>query len=233
MRPATTSSSSSRGSAWADRSSSPAPLPATPSSRRHSYGTTNACSTASTCASASTWRSRRMPTPSSWHRRPAVRPRSSRLRGILDRVGRSARQPPRRETGRGRRLGRGRLGARRGRAPGGERVPGRARRRIGSLRRDPARLPAQPLCRAPLPGWNRGLASPRARCVGRRPRQLHEHLRPRARGGNGGRRTRARPRARARARLEVQGALEAGDRLSPRSLEEAILEGSLAGRGLE
>ena len=30
--------------------------------------------------------------------------------------------------------------------------------------------------------------------------------------------------------LEVQGALEAGDRLSPRSLEEAILEGSLAGR---
>ncbi len=32
--------------------------------------------------------------------------------------------------------------------------------------------------------------------------------------------------------LEVQGALEAGDRLSPRSLEEAILEGSLAGRGL-
>jgi 2,4-dienoyl-CoA reductase-like NADH-dependent reductase (Old Yellow Enzyme family)/thioredoxin reductase len=33
--------------------------------------------------------------------------------------------------------------------------------------------------------------------------------------------------------LEVQGALEAGDRLAPRSLEEAILEGSLAGRGLE
>ena len=33
--------------------------------------------------------------------------------------------------------------------------------------------------------------------------------------------------------LEIQGALEAGDRLSPRSLEEAILEGSLAGRGLE
>ena len=32
--------------------------------------------------------------------------------------------------------------------------------------------------------------------------------------------------------LEIQGALEAGDRLSPRSLEEAILEGSLAGRGL-
>ena len=33
--------------------------------------------------------------------------------------------------------------------------------------------------------------------------------------------------------LEVQGALEAGDRLSPRSLEEAILEGSLAGRAVE
>ena len=33
--------------------------------------------------------------------------------------------------------------------------------------------------------------------------------------------------------LEIQGALEAGDRLAPRSLEEAILEGSLAGRGLE
>jgi 2,4-dienoyl-CoA reductase-like NADH-dependent reductase (Old Yellow Enzyme family)/thioredoxin reductase len=33
--------------------------------------------------------------------------------------------------------------------------------------------------------------------------------------------------------LAVQGALEAGDRLSPRSLEEAILEGSLAGRGIE
>ena len=33
------------------------------------------------------------------HRRPAVRPRPSRLRGILDRVGRSARQPPRREDG--------------------------------------------------------------------------------------------------------------------------------------
>jgi 2,4-dienoyl-CoA reductase-like NADH-dependent reductase (Old Yellow Enzyme family)/thioredoxin reductase len=32
--------------------------------------------------------------------------------------------------------------------------------------------------------------------------------------------------------LDVQGAVEAGDRLSPRSLEEAILEGSLAGRGL-
>jgi pyruvate/2-oxoglutarate dehydrogenase complex dihydrolipoamide dehydrogenase (E3) component len=32
--------------------------------------------------------------------------------------------------------------------------------------------------------------------------------------------------------LEVQGAVEAGDRLAPRSLEEAILEGSLAGRGL-
>jgi 2,4-dienoyl-CoA reductase-like NADH-dependent reductase (Old Yellow Enzyme family)/thioredoxin reductase len=32
--------------------------------------------------------------------------------------------------------------------------------------------------------------------------------------------------------LEVQGALEAGDRLSPRSLEEAILEGSVAGRGV-
>jgi pyruvate/2-oxoglutarate dehydrogenase complex dihydrolipoamide dehydrogenase (E3) component len=32
--------------------------------------------------------------------------------------------------------------------------------------------------------------------------------------------------------LEVQGALEAGDRLSPRSLEEAILEGSLAGRAI-
>ncbi len=32
--------------------------------------------------------------------------------------------------------------------------------------------------------------------------------------------------------LAVQGALEAGDRLAPRSLEEAILEGSLAGRGL-
>ena len=32
--------------------------------------------------------------------------------------------------------------------------------------------------------------------------------------------------------LEIQGAVEAGDRLSPRSLEEAILEGSLAGRGL-
>lgn len=32
--------------------------------------------------------------------------------------------------------------------------------------------------------------------------------------------------------LEVHGAVEAGDRLSPRSLEEAILEGSLAGRGL-
>jgi 2,4-dienoyl-CoA reductase-like NADH-dependent reductase (Old Yellow Enzyme family)/thioredoxin reductase len=32
--------------------------------------------------------------------------------------------------------------------------------------------------------------------------------------------------------LEVQGALEAGDRLSPRSLEEAILEGSVAGRAL-
>jgi 2,4-dienoyl-CoA reductase-like NADH-dependent reductase (Old Yellow Enzyme family)/thioredoxin reductase len=32
--------------------------------------------------------------------------------------------------------------------------------------------------------------------------------------------------------LEVQGALEAGDRLSPRSLEEAILEGSLAGRAV-
>ena len=32
--------------------------------------------------------------------------------------------------------------------------------------------------------------------------------------------------------LEVQGAVEAGDRLSPRSLEEAILEGSLAGRGV-
>ena len=32
--------------------------------------------------------------------------------------------------------------------------------------------------------------------------------------------------------LAVQGALEAGDRLSPRSLEEAILEGSLAGRAL-
>jgi 2,4-dienoyl-CoA reductase-like NADH-dependent reductase (Old Yellow Enzyme family)/thioredoxin reductase len=30
--------------------------------------------------------------------------------------------------------------------------------------------------------------------------------------------------------LEVHGALEAGDRLSPRSLEEAILEGSVAGR---
>jgi 2,4-dienoyl-CoA reductase-like NADH-dependent reductase (Old Yellow Enzyme family)/thioredoxin reductase len=33
--------------------------------------------------------------------------------------------------------------------------------------------------------------------------------------------------------LEVQGALEVGDRLAPRSLEEAILEGSLAGRALE
>jgi 2,4-dienoyl-CoA reductase-like NADH-dependent reductase (Old Yellow Enzyme family)/NADPH-dependent 2,4-dienoyl-CoA reductase/sulfur reductase-like enzyme len=32
--------------------------------------------------------------------------------------------------------------------------------------------------------------------------------------------------------LSVQGAAEAGDRLAPRSLEEAILEGSLAGRGL-
>jgi pyruvate/2-oxoglutarate dehydrogenase complex dihydrolipoamide dehydrogenase (E3) component len=32
--------------------------------------------------------------------------------------------------------------------------------------------------------------------------------------------------------LVVQGALEAGDRLSPRSLEEAILEGSLAGRAV-
>ena len=32
--------------------------------------------------------------------------------------------------------------------------------------------------------------------------------------------------------LEIQGAVEAGDRLSPRSLEEAILEGSLAVRGL-
>jgi len=32
--------------------------------------------------------------------------------------------------------------------------------------------------------------------------------------------------------LAVHGAVEAGDRLSPRSLEEAILEGSLAGRGL-
>jgi pyruvate/2-oxoglutarate dehydrogenase complex dihydrolipoamide dehydrogenase (E3) component len=30
--------------------------------------------------------------------------------------------------------------------------------------------------------------------------------------------------------LVLQGAVEAGDRLSPRSLEEAILEGSLAGR---
>jgi pyruvate/2-oxoglutarate dehydrogenase complex dihydrolipoamide dehydrogenase (E3) component len=33
--------------------------------------------------------------------------------------------------------------------------------------------------------------------------------------------------------LEIQGAVEVGDRLSPRSLEEAILEGSLAGRSLE
>jgi len=33
--------------------------------------------------------------------------------------------------------------------------------------------------------------------------------------------------------LVVQGAREAGDRLAPRSLEEAILEGSLAGRGVE
>jgi len=33
--------------------------------------------------------------------------------------------------------------------------------------------------------------------------------------------------------LAVQGALEVGDRLAPRSLEEAILEGSLAGRGIE
>ena len=33
--------------------------------------------------------------------------------------------------------------------------------------------------------------------------------------------------------LAVQGAAEVGDRLSPRSLEEAILEGSLAGRSLE
>jgi 2,4-dienoyl-CoA reductase-like NADH-dependent reductase (Old Yellow Enzyme family)/thioredoxin reductase len=32
--------------------------------------------------------------------------------------------------------------------------------------------------------------------------------------------------------LVVQGALEVGDRLAPRSLEEAILEGSLAGRGI-
>ena len=32
--------------------------------------------------------------------------------------------------------------------------------------------------------------------------------------------------------LEVPGALEAGDRLSPRSLEEAILEGSVAGRAV-
>ncbi len=32
--------------------------------------------------------------------------------------------------------------------------------------------------------------------------------------------------------LTVQRALEAGDRLAPRSLEEAVLEGSLAGRGL-
>jgi 2,4-dienoyl-CoA reductase-like NADH-dependent reductase (Old Yellow Enzyme family)/thioredoxin reductase len=32
--------------------------------------------------------------------------------------------------------------------------------------------------------------------------------------------------------LEVQGALEAGDRLSPRSLEEAILEGALAARAV-
>jgi thioredoxin reductase len=33
--------------------------------------------------------------------------------------------------------------------------------------------------------------------------------------------------------LAVQGAAEAGDRLAPRSLEEAILEGSLAGRAVE
>jgi len=32
--------------------------------------------------------------------------------------------------------------------------------------------------------------------------------------------------------LEIHGALEAGDRLSPRSLEEAILEGSVAGRAV-
>ena len=32
--------------------------------------------------------------------------------------------------------------------------------------------------------------------------------------------------------LDVQGAVEVGDRLSPRSLEEAILEGSLAGRAV-
>ena len=34
-------------------------------------------------------------------------------------------------------------------------------------------VPAQPLCRAPLPGRDRDLAPPRARCVGRRPRPLH------------------------------------------------------------
>jgi hypothetical protein len=32
--------------------------------------------------------------------------------------------------------------------------------------------------------------------------------------------------------LAVQGAAEVGDRLSPRSLEEAVLEGSLAGRAV-
>jgi hypothetical protein len=32
--------------------------------------------------------------------------------------------------------------------------------------------------------------------------------------------------------LEIQGSEEAGDRLAPRSLEEAILEGALAGRAV-
>ena len=235
MRRATKSSSTSRGSAWADRSSSPALLPATPSSQRLSYGTTNACSKASTCASASTWRSRPMPTPSSWPPAPGrtcptclTLRRDSRPRGSVLRGGR-----PDGRAGRGRRLGRRRLGARRRRAPGGERLRGR---------RSPS---GRPPSARPCTQYQRNLYAARLYRAGI---EIWHHLELASWDGRRASFTNVfapelAPTIEADAlvlalgrvpvrELDVQGAVEVGDRLSPRSLEEAILEGSLAGRAV-
>ena len=113
---------------------------------------------------------------------------------------------------------------------------GHRRRRLGGGGRDVAPVPAQRLPRAALPGRRRSRAPPRARRGRATGRPLPQPVRAGARSARSPPtcRPRARPRARARPRRALAarglGSTRPATASSPRSLEEAILEGTLAAR---